>query len=53
MDFTIKYMWDADAKVWIATSEEIPGLVLDSDSLEKLLNEVALYVPEMMDINRY
>ena len=41
MVYPIEYRWDADAKVWIATSDKVDGLVLESASLETLIKEVA------------
>ena len=52
MDYPIKYIWDDDAKVWIATSDIIEGLVLESESLEALIKEVASTVPELIDLNK-
>ncbi len=38
MEYTIDFTWDKDANVWIATSKNIPGLVLESDSFDALIN---------------
>ena len=37
MKYTVNLNWDKEAEVWIATSEDIPGLVLESDSFYALL----------------
>ena len=36
----IEFCWDEEASVWLATSRDIPGLVLESDSLDSLVKEV-------------
>ena len=36
MEYTIKLTWDPEAGVWIATSGDIPGLVLESGSFDAL-----------------
>lgn len=46
MEYTIFLTWDGEASVWIATSDDIPGLVLESASLDALLEHVRLAVPE-------
>ena len=46
--YNIKFQWDSDAAVWIATSEDVPGLVLESDSLDALMERVKLTVPELL-----
>lgn len=30
MEYVVKFVWDDDANVWIATSNDIPGLILES-----------------------
>lgn len=34
----IKYTWDPEAAVWIAESDDVPGLVLESGSFSKVLS---------------
>jgi len=51
MEYTIKTIWDADAAVWIATSEDIPGLVLESGSFDALVEKVKAAVPELLVLN--
>ena len=40
--------WDDEAKVWVATSPDIPGLVTEARTLEELLNKLYVMVPEML-----
>lgn len=49
--YTIKFSWDDEAKVWIATSDDIIGLILESESVEKLMNRVKLAAPELIELN--
>ncbi len=48
---TIQFTWDPDACVWIATSEDVPGFVLESDSFDSLLERTRLAVPELLEMN--
>ena len=50
-EYIINLMWDNEAAVWIATSREIPGLVLESGSLDALIERVRFAVPELLDLN--
>ena len=43
--------WDADASVWVATSDDVPGLVTESDTLEALQSKVQIMVPELLEAN--
>lgn len=51
MEYTINLAWDNDADVWIATSSDIPGLVLESGSFDALLERVRFAVPELLELN--
>ena len=47
----IKFTWDAEAAVWIATSSDVPGLVLESGSFDALVERVKQTVPELISLN--
>ncbi len=47
----IKFRWDEDAAVWTATSDDVPGLVLESGSFDALLERVKQAVPELLNLN--
>ncbi len=51
MEVTIQMLWDKDAQVWTAESEDVPGLVLESGSLDALIERVRFAVPELLELN--
>ena len=51
MDYVVKFTWDNEAGVWIAPSDHIPGLVLESGSFDALLERVRIAAPEMLALN--
>lgn len=51
MEYIITFTWDEDASVWIATSNDIPGLVLESGSFDALLERTRFAVPELLSLN--
>ncbi len=51
MEYVINFTWDAEANVWIATSDDIPGLVLESGSFDALLERTRFAVPELLSLN--
>lgn len=51
MDYMITCAWDLEARVWIATSNDIPGLVLESGSLDTLMERTRIAVPELLELN--
>ncbi|MBO4636945.1 MAG: DUF1902 domain-containing protein [Clostridiales bacterium] len=53
MKCRIDIFWDAEAAVWIATSNDVKGLVLESGSLDALIERVRVAVPELLELNNY
>ena len=51
MSYTVNLLWDADVSVWVATSEDIKGLVLESGSLDVLIERVRMAVPDLLKLN--
>ena len=51
MNYKINFLWDNDAGVWTAISEDVPGLVLESGSFDALIEKVKFTVPELMELN--
>ena len=50
MIYRISVTWDDEAQVWIATSEDLKGLVLECGSLDALIERVRVAVPELLEI---
>lgn len=51
MEYVIMFPWDPEACVWIATSEDVPGLVLESGAFGALLGRTRIAVPELLELN--
>lgn len=51
MVYRITMTWDNEAAVWIATSEDVPGLVLESGSFDALIERLRFAVPELLELN--
>ncbi len=51
MEYIVNLSWDNETNVWIATSDDIPGLVLESNSFDTLLKRVESAVPELLALN--
>lgn len=52
MEYIVNLIWDNEANVWIAQSEDIPGLVLESGSFDALLERVRFAIPELLELNQ-
>lgn len=51
MKYIVTFAWDNEADVWIATSNDVPGLVLESGSFDLLLERTRLALPELLTLN--
>ena len=47
----VRALWDEEAKVWVASSEDVPGLITEADTLEALRDKVLALIPELMADN--
>ncbi len=49
--YVVHAVWDAEAAVWVAQSDDVPGLVTEAPTLEDLLAKLRTMVPEMLELN--
>ena len=49
--YTVKAEWDAESSTWVASSDDVPGLVTGADTLEELVEKLHVLVPEMLEVN--
>jgi len=49
--YVVRATWDDEAKVWVAASDDVPGLVAEASSVEKLIKKLRVLVPEMLEAN--
>ena len=50
-DITIDARWDGEASVWIATSQDVPGLVVEADTWPSMIQEVRLVLPDLLELS--
>ena len=48
--YTVLWTWDEEAQVWYCTSEDIPGLILESGSLDVLIERARYAAPELLEL---
>ncbi len=49
--FTVMAAWDPDAGVWVATSQDVPGLVTEAETMEILEQKLKVMIPELLEEN--
>ena len=50
-EYQVKVDYDNEAGVWIATSDDITGLILEDESPEDLMKRVVEAAPELIRLN--
>lgn len=48
---TVNAEWDPEAKVWVASSEDVPGLITGAATVEALAEKLSVMVPELLEAN--
>ena len=49
--YFVRAEWDPEASVWVATSDDVPGLVTEAESIEALSAKLDWLVPELLQAN--
>jgi predicted RNase H-like HicB family nuclease len=49
--FNVKAEWDAEAAVWVASSDDVPGLATGADTFEELIEKLKVVIPELLEEN--
>jgi len=52
-NFNVVTIWDPDEGVWVATSDDVPGLTTEAPSMEALIEKLKVMIPELLDANGY
>jgi predicted RNase H-like HicB family nuclease len=50
-EFKVTAFRDPEASVWVAQSEDVPGLVTEADTVEQLVTKLRVMVPELLEAN--
>lgn len=49
--YNVRADWDAEAEVWVALSDEVPGLATEAATLEALTEKLRTLIPELLEAN--
>jgi len=50
--YRVHAIWDVEAGVWVASSDDVPGLVAEAATVEALMDDLRALVPELLELNR-
>ena len=49
--YHVKAEWDAEAGVWVASSDDVPGLATGAETIESLVEKLRVVIPELLAEN--
>ena len=49
--FFIRAEWDEEVRVWVATSDDVPGLVTEAPDMDSLIEKLKIIIPELLEAN--
>jgi predicted RNase H-like HicB family nuclease len=49
--YKIKAEWHGEAGVWVASSDDVPGLATGADTFEELVEKLKVVIPELHEEN--
>jgi len=49
--YEIRAQWDDEAGVWVAESDDVPGLVVEAGSPKVLVQKLKSLIPELLELN--
>ena len=44
----VRVEWDEEAKVWVATSDDVPGFATEEDTMVDLIDKLTVLIPELL-----
>ncbi|MBN9127883.1 MAG: DUF1902 domain-containing protein [Nitrosospira sp.] len=50
---TVNAFWDDEARVWVATSDDVRGLATEAETIDDLVAKLKIMLPELLDANGY
>lgn len=51
LSYHVQADWDPEARVWTASSEDVPGLATEAPTLEALAEKLGGLIPELLEAN--
>jgi hypothetical protein len=49
--YLVRALWDDEARYWVATGDDVPGLAIGAATLEALIDKLQVIVPELLEAN--
>jgi predicted RNase H-like HicB family nuclease len=50
-EIKVDAFWDDEVKVWVASSEDVSGLITEAETTEQLVEKLKIIIPELLVAN--
>ncbi len=50
-EYEVHTFFDDEAEVWVAESDDVPGLVTEAGSIDELISKLRILIPELLEEN--
>jgi predicted RNase H-like HicB family nuclease len=50
--YHVQAEWDPEAGIWVATSDDVPGLATEAPTVEALAEKLRTMIPELLEANQ-
>nr|VFK68169.1 MAG: protein of unknown function (DUF1902) [Candidatus Kentron sp. UNK]VFK73445.1 MAG: protein of unknown function (DUF1902) [Candidatus Kentron sp. UNK] len=47
----VKAIWDNEAAVWVASSDDVLGLITEANAWDRLIEKLRVLIPELLEAN--
>jgi predicted RNase H-like HicB family nuclease len=51
--YIVTAFWDAEAHIWVAESDDVPGLATGAATLDELVDKLNAMIPELLELNSH
>lgn len=48
---SVNALWDEEAKVWVASGDDVPGLATEAGTIDALAQKLKTLIPKLLELN--
>jgi predicted RNase H-like HicB family nuclease len=52
-NYSVQAIWDVEAQIWVAGSNDIPELATAAANLDELIERLSVMLPDLLEQNRH
>ncbi len=52
-NYIVTAFWDTETQIWVAESDDVPGLATGAATLDELVDKLNVMIPELLELNSH